>query len=141
MKEEYIYAVARVRARELGLLSRQDVDQLMACRTYEECLRTLSDKGWGTGEANLSAEAVLAAEEEKTWAFIHELTDDMAPFKVLLLPTDYNNLKAAIKTVVTGVEPHEVFLPGGEIDPELMLRCVREGDFSALPEDMARLRN
>ena len=138
MKEEYIYAVARVRARELGLLSRQDVDQLMACRTYEECLRTLSDKGWGTGEANLSAEAVLAAEEEKTWAFIHELTDDMAPFKVLLLPTDYNNLKAAIKTVVTGVEPHEVFLPGGEIDPELMLRCVREGDFSALPEDMAQ---
>ena len=42
MKEEYIYAVARVRARELGLLSRQDVDQLMACRSVEECLRTLS---------------------------------------------------------------------------------------------------
>ena len=82
MKEEYIYAVARVRARELGLLSRQDVDQLMACRTYEECLRTLSDKGWGTGEANLSAEAVLAAEEEKTWAFIHAVS-----YTHLTLPT------------------------------------------------------
>ncbi len=134
MKEEYIYAVARVRARELGLLSRQDVDQLMACRSYDECLRTLSDKGW---EAGSSAEAVLAAEEEKTWAFIHELTKDLTPFKVLLFPTDYNNLKAAIKAVVTGVEPHEVFLPGGAIDPQLMLRCVREGDFSPLPEKMA----
>ena len=41
MTEEYIYAVARVRSRELSLLSRQDVDQLMACRTYDECLRTL----------------------------------------------------------------------------------------------------
>ena len=137
MTEEYIYAVARVRARELGLLNRQDVDQLMACRSYEECLRTLSDKGWGAG-SETSAEAVLAAEEEKTWAFIHELTDDMSPFQVLLFPTDYNNLKAAIKAVVTSTEPHDVFLPGGTVDPEVMLRCVREGDFSALPESMAQ---
>lgn len=135
MTEEYIYAVARVRSRELSLLSRQDVDQLMACRTYDECLRTLSDKGWSGGP---SAEAILAAEEEKTWDFIHELTDDMAPFSVLLCPTDYNNLKAAVKSVVTGAEPQDVFLPGGAVDPELMLRCVREGDFSDLPETMAR---
>ena len=135
MTEEYIYAVARVRSRELNLLSRQDVDQLMACRTYDECLRTLSDKGWGDGDP--SAEAILAAEEEKTWAFIHELTDDLTPFKVLLYPTDYNNLKAAVKAVVTGAEPRDVFLPGGAVDPELMLRCVRAGDFSELPETMA----
>ena len=36
MTEEYIYAVARVRSRELGLLSRQDVDQRMACHKVEE---------------------------------------------------------------------------------------------------------
>ncbi len=138
MKEEYIYAVARVRSKELGLFSRQDVDQLMACKTYDECLKTLNDKGWGTGESGASAEAILAAEEEKTWAFIHELTDDLTPFQVLLYPTDYNNLKAAIKAVVTGVEPHQVFLPGGAVDVELMLRCVREGDFSELPEAMAQ---
>lgn len=136
MTEEYIYAVARVRSRELSLFSRQDVDQLMACRTYDECLRTLQDKGWGGGDP--SAEAVLAAEEEKTWAFIRELTDDMSPFRVLLYPTDYNNLKAAVKSVVTGAQPHDVFLPGGSVDPQAMLRCVREGDFSELPETMAQ---
>lgn len=84
MTEEYIYAVARVRSRELNLLSRQDVDQLMACRTYDECLRTLSDKGWGDGDP--SAEAILAAEEEKTWAFIHELTDDLTPLRCSCTP-------------------------------------------------------
>lgn len=135
MTEEYIYAVARVRARELGLLDRQAVDQLMACRNYDECIRTLSDKGWGDGTSS-SAEAILAAEEEKTWAFIHELTDDMTPFQVLLYPTDYNNLKAAVKAVVTGTEPQDVFLPGGAVDTELMLRCVREGNFADLPEGM-----
>lgn len=133
MTEQYIYAVARVRSRELSLLSRQDVDQLMACHTVDECLRTLSDKGWATG----TPEAVLAAEEEKTWAFIRELTDDLSPFRVLLFPTDYNNLKAAVKAVVTSAEPHDVFLPGGSIDPQTLLQCVREGDFSPLPESMA----
>lgn len=137
MSDDYIYAVARVRSRELTLLGRQDIDQLMASRGFDECLRVLSDKGWGNGTAS-SAEALLAAEEEKTWAFIHELTDDMTPFAVLLYPIDYNNIKAAVKCVVTDTQPQGVFLGGGSIDPEVMLRCVRENDFTALPPAMAQ---
>ncbi len=136
MSNDYIYAVARVRSKELSLLSRQDIDQLLSCKTYEECLRVLHDKGWGSGTEE-SAEALLAAEEEKTWAFIRELTEDLSPFSPLLVPIDYNNLKAAIKCVVTNTEPADVFLPGGAIEPEIMLRCVKENDFSPLPSAMA----
>lgn len=133
MSDDYIYAVARVRSKELSLLGRQDIDQLMACRGFDECLRVLSDKGWSGG----SAEALLAAEEEKTWAFIRELTDDLTPFSVLLYPIDYNNLKAAVKCVVTDTQPQNVFLSGGSIDPQVMVRCVQDNDFSALPPEMA----
>lgn len=136
MSDDYIYAVARVRSRELNLFNRQDLDQLMACRTYEECLRVLQDKGWGSGSV-LSANELLVQEEEKTWAFIRELTGDLSPFDVLLYPIDYNNLKAAIKSVITGVEPHQVFLPGGSIASELLQKAARESDYSALPEEMA----
>ena len=31
MEQEYIYAVARIKARELSLLTQQDLDRLMAC--------------------------------------------------------------------------------------------------------------
>ncbi len=137
MSDDYIYAVARVRSKELSLLGRQDIDLLMACRGFDECLRVLSDKGWGGADGS-SAEAVLAAEEEKTWAFIRELTDDLAPFSVLLYPIDYNNIKAAVKCVVTDTKPQDVFLSGGSIDPETMMRCVRENDFSPLPPVMAQ---
>ncbi len=137
MSDDYIYAVARVRARELALLGRQDIDQLMACRGFDECLRVLSDKGWGGGSGS-SAEALLAAEEEKTWAFIRELTDDLAPFAVLLYPIDYNNIKAAVKCVVTDTQPQDVFLSGGSVDPAVMVRCVKENDFTALPPAMAQ---
>lgn len=135
MSDDYIYAVARVRSRELSLFSRQDLDQLMACRTYEECLRVLQDKGWGSG-SSLSANELLVQEEEKTWAFIRELTSDLSVFDVLLYPIDYNNLKAAIKSVITGVEPHQVFLPGGSIAPEVLQKAARESDYSALPPEM-----
>ena len=37
MSDDFIYAVARVRSRELALLGRQDIDQLMACRGFDEC--------------------------------------------------------------------------------------------------------
>lgn len=136
MGNDTIYAVARVRSKELSLLTRQDIDQLLSCKTYDECVRVLHDKGWGTGEDN-SSEALLSAEEEKTWAFIREITEDLTPFRVLLIPTDYNNLKAAVKCVVTNTEPHNVFLPGGTVEPETMMRCVRENDFSPLPPHMA----
>ncbi len=136
MKEDYIYAVARVRSRELTLFSRQDIDQLMSCRTSEECVRTLRDKGWGVG-GETTGEALLEAEEEKIWDFIRELTPDLSPFRILLYPTDYNNLKAAIKSVVTDVEPVNVFLPGGTVEPETMMKCVKEHDFSPLPPAMA----
>lgn len=135
MSRDYIYAVARIRAKELALLTRQDMEQLLGCKSYEECLRTLTDKGWGP--AGAPAEEILTAEEEKTWALMRELTDDMTPFAVLLYPTDFNNLKAAIKSVVGNTEPHRVFLAGGTVEPELVLRAVRERDFSLLPEALA----
>lgn len=43
----YTFAVARIRALEVSLFSKATIDQLMACKTYEECMHFLEDKGWG----------------------------------------------------------------------------------------------
>lgn len=48
-KPDYIYAVARIRAKELLCFGSPPMEQLMACKTYEECLRMLNEKGWGDG--------------------------------------------------------------------------------------------
>ncbi|MCI5652448.1 MAG: V-type ATPase subunit [Ruminococcus bromii] len=136
MAQEYIYAVARIKARELSLLTQQDIDRLMACKTPAECFRALADKGWGTG-GEPTAEAIFAAETEKTWALMHELLPDLTPFNVLLYPIDFNNLKAAVKCTVTNTEPHNVFMQGGTVDPQKMQLAVRQNDFSLLPDFMA----
>lgn len=65
MPELYPYAAARIHARELSLLSRQNLEQLLAAKTYDECLHSLHGMGWDEGD---TAEEILAAETEKTWA-------------------------------------------------------------------------
>ncbi|MDO4573450.1 MAG: V-type ATPase subunit, partial [Clostridia bacterium] len=136
MAQEYIYAVARIKARELTLLTRSDIDRLMACKTPEECLRFLADKGWGNG-SGAPADEVLALETEKTWALMHELVPDLTPFHILLYPIDFNNMKAAIKCAATGAAPHEVFMSGGTVEPEVIENAVKQNDFSLLPELLA----
>ena len=46
----YTYAVARIRSKELSLLNSQAIEQLLAAKSYDECMRLLADRGWGDGE-------------------------------------------------------------------------------------------
>ena len=139
MREQFTYAVARIRAKELSLLSEQDVNRLLACETYAECLNVLRDKGWGseflTDEDNY--QAMLAAEDAKLWQLVAELVPERKLFNVLLLPVDFHNLKAAIKGYITKSLSDGLFLPGGTVDKDQLLKCVEAQQFGDLPSSMA----
>ena len=62
---KYAYAVARIRALEVSLFSDAVIEQLLACRTAEEALRSVMEKGWGDVSGNADMDAVLKREEEK----------------------------------------------------------------------------
>lgn len=134
-QEQYIYAVARVRSKELALLDKSVLEQMLSCKTYEDCLKILSDKGWGehTGE---SAEELLAQEREKTWSFIRELVSDMSVFDTFLYEKDFHNLKAAIKQVYIRNEIPNIFINDGTVDAKQIYEAVKSHDFSMLPEHM-----
>lgn len=135
MPELYPYAAARIHARELSLLSRQNLDQLLAAKTYDECLHSLRGLGWDEGD---TAEEILAVETEKTWQLMGELLPEPEVFQLFRLPADFNNAKAAVKSVVTNVQAHRVFLSGGSIQPESMVKALKDNDFSAIPAWMAK---
>ena len=60
----YAYAVARIRTKELGLLKGAFLEQLLAAKSYEECIQLLSEKGWGDG-TTMDAEQILRGEEKR----------------------------------------------------------------------------
>lgn len=139
MKEQYTYAVARIRAKELSLLSEQDINRLMTCKDYKDCLNVLKDKGWGD-DTDISAEKdyqlILKKEENKTWNLVSELVKDGSLFNVFKYPIDYHNLKAAIKGYITESIADDLFAFGGTIDPKVIISCVKNNDFKDLPAEM-----
>ena len=48
---KYTYAVARIRALEVSLFSSSTIEQLIACKDHESCLRFLTEHGWGGVDA------------------------------------------------------------------------------------------
>lgn len=138
-KNDYTYAVARIRAKELTLFGSAAMEQFLACKTYEDALRFLRDRGWGEPDDVLEAETLLASEQKKTWALLREMVDDLSVFAVFRIQDDFQNLKAAIKLVYTNaaLPPERLYVEGGRLDPQRIEHAVREKDFSALPGLMA----
>ncbi|AHM58031.1 hypothetical protein EAL2_808p05280 (plasmid) [Peptoclostridium acidaminophilum DSM 3953] len=139
-ENQYIYAVARIRSKELKLLDRVFIEQLIAASSYKEAIRLLRDRGWGDkGEESL--EELLTFEREKTWNLIRELVGDISLFDAILCQNDYHNLKAAIKQVYLDKEIPDIFLAGGTVDLETIIRAVSEHNFTSLPEHMSGCAN
>lgn len=134
----YTYAVARIRAKEVTLLSDSDIEQLVSCKTYDACMTYLREKGWGTGDREETAEDMLASEEKKLWQDMEGLVPDDEIFSVFTIPKQYHNLKAAIKQVCTGDDKAEhIFYEDLEPSPEQLKEMVSIRDFYQMDKHMA----
>ena len=130
---KYTYAVARIRALEVSLFSDAFIEQLLACKSAEQVLQSVVEKGWGDMDTGNDAEAVLKREEEKAWEVIRDVAPDMSVFDVLSYPKLYHNLKAAVKEVCTGVKNPAMFYDDCPIPGEEMYQIIESREFSRLP--------
>lgn len=129
----YGYAVASIRVMELSLFNAATLEQLMACKTPQQALRFLAEKGWGDADTPLEADAILTREREKTWETIEGLQVDLHVFDVLSLPKLYHNLKAAVKEVCIEHSTPGIFYADCEISGEDMMQWLRDKDYEAFP--------
>jgi len=129
----FIYAVARIRSKELQLLDMQYIEQLMTAPGYEECIHLLKNKGWGREGSN-EPEQILNEEYRKAWDFVSELVEDMSVFDALLLPYDFHNLKAAIKMVYANTMTKGYLSGNGKVNPDIIMEAAKTQEFSILPE-------
>ena len=138
-QKDFTYAVARIRSKELGLLSAQHMEQLIGSKSCEEALHFLADKGWGSPDEPLEPERLLAGERDRTWQTVEEMVDDPAVFDTLRVADDFHNLKAAVKQLCTGsrLPPERLYVKGGRLDPERIRKAVNAKDFDQLPGRMS----
>ena len=122
--------VAQIRAKESKLLSDNDLQKLMQCEPYEDCLRLLRDRGWGSGD-DLTAETLLRTERENLWKAMRGMCNEqeMHTFDIFRFPKDYHNFKAAIKEAYVQKEVPNIYLEGGTLPiekiNEVLFKCVK----------------
>lgn len=132
----YTFAVARIRALEVSLFSKATIDQLMACKTYEECMHFLEDKGWGDGSGKQDADTMLSEERKKIWETVEELGISMDEFAVISFPNAFHNLKTAIKETLTDQQRDDFFYENTVPTKEELREIVKAKDFGRLPKNM-----
>lgn len=140
MTDKFIFAVACIRAKENSLFTKKDIDYLADCKTYNDCIRYLEDKGWGVSEnGSEDIEEILSLEEHRTWTTIEELTQELEPFNVFRYANDFHNLKVAVKCVVTDTNPDGLTVSGGTVKASLIFDAVKGRGFEELPEHLRKV--
>ena len=134
--KDYTYSVARVRAREATLLTRQDIDQLLSADSYESAVRIARDRGYRARD-NADAEEIASAARRDMWDFLDEL-EAGAALRVLRLSVDYHNIKASVKAVFSNTDAEDLLLDGGTVPKDLIYRSVKQRSYDELDPSLAK---
>lgn len=134
---DYAYAVARVRANELSLLTEADVEQLIDADSYSAAMKILGDSGWGDPSEVKDYAEYLENYFKNTRDLLTEVMGgDMSSLDLLLIPNDMQNLKAALKSLVSQHDAKDVYTSSTVFDTETIRKAVAEKRFSDLPDFM-----
>lgn len=132
---EYTYAVARIRANELNLLSADDISQMINSPDRSSAERILTDKGWDIPEVSNGIDP-CEKELANAWKLIYESVPSAELLEALVIGNDFINLKAAIKCNFSSVDPDEYYVIPCATDTEIITKAIREADFKLLPEHL-----
>lgn len=137
MKEtDYAYAVARIRANESRLLTGAMLEEIVAAPTYDAALKLLSSFGWAQdGETDVSA--LLRAQNEQLWTLLRESVPDENELPVLTALNDFYNLKAALKCMLTDVDPAPFYVQPTTLDLSAVTDAMQKHAFEKLPQPLA----
>lgn len=137
--KQYIYSVARIRSKELSLLNKQDMEKLLSCKSYVDCVLSLMEKGWNSfSSEDITIDELLKNERTKTWELMEELVKDTSVFNTFLIENDFHNLKAAIKQVYLNKPLSNIYIYNATNDPMKIYVAIKEQNFIDLPEYMQK---
>lgn len=131
----YAFAVGNIRAKEAGLLKKQDIEQLLSLNSVKSAVNFLKEKGFGVADTPDEADALLLAEEQKLWDYIESVAPDYSIFEAFTIENDFHNIKAIFKAASVGVDYKPLLLKPALAEIKVIEKAANEQDFTALPEE------
>ena len=123
----YVYTSARVAVLWNELLNQDTVEELIAAKDTEECIRILNGCGFSGDEMG----EILSSAKEKETRLTRELFADTAEIFVIFYEKIFHNAKAAVKKLYAGGD--EAVYLDAPVTGEEIETALREKDYDALP--------
>lgn len=137
---DYLFESARVRAKENALIGREGLSLLLQAKDHDALLSRLRELGVNLvtdpESGRLLREETLLLRLKKAYDEV-ALGDGAAVLRLWLYPYDCNNVKAAIKGFLRGIDPCSMMFDLGTVGVEQVIRMAQTGNFHGLPHAMA----
>lgn len=130
---QYAFSVSSIRVKESALFGQTEMEQLLAIPTYAAALSFLSEHGWEVPAGRPETNQILRLELLRTWDFLCEIAPDISILYPLILRKDYHNLKAGIKSSLSGFDVNTYFMYPSTLSHELLIDAVTQRQFDILP--------
>ncbi|MBQ5968541.1 MAG: V-type ATPase subunit [Clostridia bacterium] len=134
---DYAYAVARIRANEGRLLTEAQVRTLAETPSFDAAVQMLQSLGWLEDKALTDVSAIIASQYDRLWQLLKESLPDLAQCRVLTLLNDFQNLKTALKCMLTGADPARLYITPTSLDLAALTTRVQTHAFDLLDPPFA----
>ena len=134
---DYLFGSANIRTLENAIIGRERIERLLNTKTTDEAWSLLSD--WGVNVIRNSEDGKPMREEtllgilKGAYDRISELAPDSDALRLWLYPYDCNNLKAAQKAFIRGIDPTTMLFDFGTLPASKIVKMVETGNYEGLP--------
>jgi len=107
---------------------------MLSIDDYKEIIKFLKGKNWAGQISTEDIDEIIKFERKKTLETVNNLIKkDDEDLNVILYKIDFNNLKTAIKAVITEKTKTALFPLNGNLDPKFLIECIKNQEFEKLP--------
>lgn len=137
---DYLFGSANIRTLENAIIGRERIEKLLGTKNADEAWSLLSD--WGVNVIRSHEDGKILREEtllgilKGAYARLLELAPDSMALRLWLYPYDCNNLKAAQKAFIRGIDPTSMLFDFGTLAAADIVKMVEQGTYERLPANL-----
>ena len=137
---DYLFGSANIRTLENAIIGRERIERLLNTKTTDEAWGLLSD--WGVQilrnpeSGKPMREETLLVILKGAYNRLGELAPDSLALRLWLYPYDCNNLKAAQKAFIRGIDPASMLFDFGTLQASQIVKMVETGNYEGLPANL-----
>jgi len=136
ISNDYLHGSARARVLRNKILTMEGLRKMTGAHDFHQAFRILNHAGIGVGVAPEDYEMVLDRELAEAYDIVREVTNGLELFDIFRYGYDGINIKLALKSAATGLDPLQFMTGLGTVPEEALIDGINKGSVPELPAEM-----